>query len=101
MSQHSQYTIYILECSNGAYYTGYTTDLERRYQEHLDGTAKCKFTRSFPPQRIAASWTLTLSVSQALKLERAIKRLSRKQKLELITTPQQIIEFLDASTQVK
>ena len=35
------YFIYILECSNGSYYTGYTTDMERRYQEHLDGTADC------------------------------------------------------------
>lgn len=95
MSQHSQYTIYILECSNGAYYTGYTTDLERRYQEHLDGTAKCKFTRSFRPQRIAASWTLPLNISQALKLERAIKRLSREQKLELIAEPQNIMGFVE------
>jgi len=35
------YYVYILECKNDRYYTGYTTDLERRYQEHVEGSPKC------------------------------------------------------------
>ena len=77
------YYVYILECSNGAYYTGYTTDLERRYQEHQEGSAKCKYTRSFPPVGLAASWEVE-DVSQALKLEKQIKNLNRLKKHELI-----------------
>jgi len=87
--QHYFY-IYILECSNGAYYTGYTTDLTRRYHEHLQGTAKCKFTRSFKPQRIAQSWKINGDVSKALKIEKAIKKLNKKEKEQLILFPEKI-----------
>lgn len=74
------YYIYILECSNGAFYTGITTDLNRRYQEHLDGTNKCKYTRSFPPTRIAACWKTDANRAKALKIEQYIKRLSKLEK---------------------
>ncbi len=73
----------MLECSNGAYYTGYTTDMERRYQEHLDGTYKCKYTRSFPPVKIAACWEVN-DLSEALKFEHKIKALSREEKERLV-----------------
>ena len=77
--------LYILECKNGSYYTGYTTDLERRWREHLSGSPKCKYTRSFPPKRIAASWQFEDDeLSTVLKLEHRIKKLSKKRKLELI-----------------
>ena len=88
------YFIYILECSNGAYYTGYTTDMERRYQEHLDGSDKCKYTRSFPPLRIAACWELPVDLSMALKIERAIKSLSKEDKKHLVSKPESFREVL-------
>jgi putative endonuclease len=78
------YFVYLLECSNGNYYTGYTTDLERRYQEHVKGSAKCKYTRSFPPRRMAAHWRLDTDLSGILKIEAAIKRLSKIEKKRLI-----------------
>ncbi len=88
-----KYTVYILECSNGAYYTGYTTNLERRFQEHLEGNAKCKYTRSFPPVKVAASWCVGDELSLALKLEKQIKRLSKKQKELLIYSPENLLEL--------
>ena len=78
------YFIYILECSNGAYYTGYTTDIKRRYQEHCDGSLKCKYTRSFPPKRIAACWKIKSDLSLALKVESEIKKLPKIRKLDLV-----------------
>lgn len=81
------YFIYLLECSNGRYYTGYTTDLERRYQEHLSGSAKCKYTRSFPPRRIAAYWRIEGDLSEVLAIEAAIKRLSKSEKCQLSENP--------------
>ena len=78
------YYVYMLECSNGHYYIGYTTDIERRYQEHREGSSKCKYTRSFPPKRIVMCWTVN-SLSQALKLERYLKKLSRDEKSHLTT----------------
>tara|TARA_R110000868_G_scaffold8205_3_gene42460 strand:+ start:48924 stop:49199 length:276 start_codon:yes stop_codon:yes gene_type:complete len=76
----NKHYVYMLECTNGAYYTGYTIDLERRYQEHCEGSPKCKFTRSFPPVRLAASWVLETK-TEALQLEAKIKKMSRKEKL--------------------
>jgi len=81
------YYIYILECINNALYTGYTTDIKRRYQEHLDQSYKCKYTRSFPPRRIAACWKVMGKVSLVLKIEKAIKSLTKKEKLNLIASP--------------
>ena len=77
------YFVYILECSNGAYYTGYTNDIVRRYQEHCDGSPKCKYTRSFPPKRLAACWKINADVSLALRVEKAIKSLSKTHKMKL------------------
>lgn len=87
------YWVYILYCDNNSYYTGYTTDLQRRYQEHLAGTAKCKYTRSFKPLYIAQSWKISDDKPRALKLEKAIKTLSRTQKENLILNPEQL-DFL-------
>jgi putative endonuclease len=84
-----EYTIYMLECSNGAYYTGYTTDLLRRYQEHCEGTAKCKYTRSFPPVRIAASWDIEAELGVVLRLERLIKKMTPRAKRGLVLEPDQ------------
>lgn len=77
------YFVYILECKNNRFYTGYTTDLDARYEKHVNGTGRCKFTRSFPPIRIAASWQFATK-SEALKAEYAIKQLSRDQKQQCI-----------------
>ena len=89
------YYLYILECSNGAYYTGYTTDIERRYQEHKIGSSKCKYTRSFPPKCIAACFSLTTELSDILKLEKSIKQLSKHNKTMLVEEPTRICELLN------
>lgn len=90
------YYIYILECSNSTYYTGYTSDIKRRYQEHLKGTAKCKYTRSFPPRKIIACWEVECSLSNALKIEAAIKSLDKTNKKALIAKPNQLYQLLKA-----
>ncbi len=81
------YWVYILQCNNNAYYTGYTTDLSRRYQEHLNGSAKCKYTRSFKPLRIAQSWQVNGDKASAMQIELFIKKMIRKEKEKLIVNP--------------
>lgn len=81
------YYIYILECQNNSYYIGYTTDLERRYKEHLSGSVKCKYTRAFPPKCIAASWQLDVDLSYVLSIEAALKKLTKKEKKILVANP--------------
>ncbi len=80
----TRYYVYIILCSNNNYYTGYTIDIERRYKEHEQGTGKCRYTRSFPPVKLVANWIFE-NKSEALKTEIKIKKLSRDQKIKLIT----------------
>ena len=88
----THYYVYILQCENNSYYTGYTTNLLRRYQEHQNGTAKCKYTRSFKPIKIAQSWSTFECKSEALAIERFIKRLPKPAKMDLILNPDQLTE---------
>jgi putative endonuclease len=86
-NNYDGFWIYILECENGNYYTGYTKDLAKRYQQHVRGTANSKYTRSFKPKRIAQCWQLFDEVGMALKIERFIKGQDRKVKQSLIENP--------------
>lgn len=87
------YWVYILYCKNDTYYTGYTTNLEKRYRAHVDGIGKCKYTRSFKPLRIVKSWRILNSKSYAMKVERFIKNLSRIEKENLISHPEQLMQI--------
>ena len=88
MSKSSYFWIYILHCENNSYYTGYTTDLIKRYQSHKDGSGKCKYTRSFKPLTIAQCWVVEGDKALAMKIERQIKSLSRVMKNQLIMKPE-------------
>jgi len=83
---NKKYYVYIVECSDGTYYTGYTTDISRRVDEHNYSTKKAaKYTRSRRPVRLLYSEEHA-SVSEALKREYKIKKLSKKQKITLVNT---------------
>jgi putative endonuclease len=86
MATVKNYWVYILQCENNSFYTGYTNDLEKRFAAHLNGTAS-KYTRSFKPICIAQSWKIMGDKSLAMKLEKFIKKLSRKQKEIIIANP--------------
>lgn len=91
----SNYYIYILLCANGNYYTGYTTELLRRYQEHLNGSTKCKYTRSFKPLNIAQCWQVSGCKKTALRIEKYIKRLKKKDKEQLILYPERLLQLFE------
>ena len=73
---------YILECVDGTYYTGWTTDPERRLKQHNRGIGS-RYTRSRTPVKMVYLEPQP-DRSTAMKRERAIKRLSREQKKKLI-----------------
>lgn len=73
---------YILECSDGTFYTGWSTDPQRRLKQHNRG-AGARYTRSRAPVRLVYTEELP-DKSAALKRERAIKALSRQRKEKLI-----------------
>lgn len=78
------WTVYVLHCRDGSLYTGITNDLPKRLQVHAAGKAS-KYTRSRLPVRLAYQEPRR-SKSAALKREAAIKRLSRRAKLDLVGT---------------
>lgn len=78
------YYIYILRCENNYLYTGITTDVERRFNEHKDGKIKgAKYTKSHKPLGVEAVWEAE-NKSDASKLEYRIKQLSKQEKEDLI-----------------
>jgi putative endonuclease len=78
----TEYFVYIVRCADGSLYTGWTTDLERRLNEHNRGVAS-KYTRARLPLRLVYHEQM-LSKSDALKREFAIKKLTRAQKKKLL-----------------
>lgn len=78
------YYCYILECADGTFYTGWTTDPQRREKQHNAGTG-ARYTSTRRPVRMIYIEEQNDKIS-ALKRERAIKKLSRDQKKKLMAT---------------
>ena len=76
-----RWTIYILQCADGSFYTGITNNLEKRLKAHHDGTG-AKYTRGRGPLTVVHTETRAAK-GTALKREIAIKSLSRAEKLAL------------------
>lgn len=93
--------VYVVECSDGTLYTGYTPDVAKRIKLHNEGKG-AKYTRGRTP--VTLRYVETFSDKRtALQRERAIKGFSRAQKLRLIesshtsdSVPSQLrIEYVD------
>jgi putative endonuclease len=86
-----KWTVYILRCADETYYTGVARDPARRLSEHngQDGRG-ARYTRARQPVRMVYTETAR-GRSQAQHREAAIKKLSRAQKIRLVshggTTP--------------
>lgn len=73
---------YILKCSDGTFYTGWTTDIERRVKQHNAGQG-ARYTRIRRPVKLVYAESLP-DRAAAQKRELAIKRMPRAKKLALI-----------------
>ena len=84
------YYIYILRCDDNSLYTGITTDIKKRFEEHFFKKANCaKYTKSRNVIALEALWSAK-NRSDASKLEYSIKRLSKAEKEELVKAPQKV-----------
>jgi putative endonuclease len=77
------WTVYIIRCSDNTLYTGVTTGLERRFQEHLNHPRGAKYFNGREPLEVVYSEN-GLTRSSACQREAAIKKLSRGEKLRLV-----------------
>ena len=70
--------VYVLQCSDGKYYTGHTDNIDRRVAEHQTG-GYCDFTSRRRPVRVMWSDYFPTRI-EALEAERRIKPWSRAKK---------------------
>lgn len=79
-----KFFVYIIQCDDGSFYTGYTKNLNHRIKMHMNGKG-ARYTKSHKPRKVVFIEKYE-SRSDALKRERSIKKKSHNQKQELINT---------------
>lgn len=77
--------LYLIECEGGTLYAGITTDVARRYAQHVSGKG-ARYTRSHRPVRLVG-FQLCASKSAALKAEIALKKLPKAMKVAALLNP--------------
>ncbi len=85
--------IYVIECEDNSLYTGIAKDIRARMALHIKGTAS-KCTRSKKIKCLRALWSCP-SYSDAARLEYAFKRLTKKEKLEIVENPQLVNGYFE------
>jgi len=75
--------VYMLRCSDDTLYSGVTTDLERRVQEHNGSKKGAKYTKARQPVELVYS-QIVGDRSEAQIKEAQLRKLSRKEKLLLV-----------------
>ena len=78
------YFVYILECSDSTFYTGITTNLDRRLKEHNSSKLGAKYTKVRRPVKLIYSQEFN-NRSEASVEEARIKKLSRIEKINFIS----------------
>ncbi|PCE25085.1 hypothetical protein BWP39_11205 [Paraburkholderia acidicola] len=73
--------LYLIECADGSIYTGIATDVDARFDKHVNGTG-ARYTRSRKPLRVLASFALA-DRSSALRAEYRVKQLTATEKRAL------------------
>lgn len=81
------WSVYIILCSDGSYYTGISTDVERRFRQHQQGRG-AKYFRSRQPSRIVFVETGYCRAS-ATRRELALKKMKHAEKAHLIVAHQE------------
>jgi len=85
MSSKETYCVYVLECCDGSYYCGITTNMQQRLKQHNAGTAS-RYTRGRTPVTVLTRTPNCYSKSAALKLEHKIKKCPKHKKIEMMAS---------------
>ena len=75
--------VYILECSDGTYYTGITSNLEKRIESHQSGKNHDSYTSIRRPVKLVFYCDFT-EATKAIETEKQIKKWSKAKKEALI-----------------
>jgi len=88
-----EWSIYLLRCADGSFYTGITTDVSRRISEHQQGKRGAKYLRGRAPFELVYQRAVG-DRSVATRIEYCVKQLSRSEKENLQRLPARIDELL-------
>jgi putative endonuclease len=88
--------VYILECSDGSYYTGSTIDLERRFFQHASGVGGAAYTRRRLPVKLVFAEEYA-RVDEAYAREKQIQGWSRAKRQALIARSYESLPNLSGS----
>ena len=77
------YYVYIVQCTNDAYYCGYTKDLKQRIKQHNNSKKGAKYTSSKRPV-VLKYFEKHLTLKKALKREYKLKKLTHLEKEKLV-----------------
>jgi len=86
------YWVYILKCSDGSYYTGSTSDIEKRISEHDNGIIKGYTSKRLPVELVFSE--IFEDVYNAISAERQIKGWTRVKEEALINGDFQLLHEL-------
>ena len=78
------YYVYVIECKDGSFYTGYTKDIDTRVRLHENGRG-ARYTKMHKPHKVAYVELFDSRVT-ALRREKEIKKLTHQQKLDLVNS---------------
>ncbi len=87
------YYVYILKCSDKTYYTGVTSNLERRIAEHSNGLVKGSYTYFRRPLQLVFYCEFT-NINIAIEKEKQIKKWSKAKKEALINDKHELLPNL-------
>ncbi len=90
----SRWFVYVVQCADGSLYTGIARDVAARLAAHEAGRG-ARYTRGRGPLRLLVKRRCA-SQGDALRLELALKRLTREEKLALVATPRRLGVFARA-----
>ena len=101
MSKENTYSLYIVECADGTYYTGICTDLERRLEEHnTDDKKGAKYTKVRRPVKLVFSVSDIKNRKLASRGEFHLKKLTRSKKQLLINGDNRLLQWLGSLLEV-
>jgi putative endonuclease len=78
------YYVYVILCTDGSFYAGYTKNINTRMRLHASGKG-ARYTRMHKPQKVAYL-ELFGSRAEAMRREKELKKMTHQQKLNLIAS---------------
>ncbi len=99
MEDLKKYYIYVLRCKDSSLYTGITTDIKRRYREHMEKRG-AKYTKSRGVERVEL-YFICYGRGDASRVEYFFKHLKKEKKEELILDFLKLEEYIEKKLKIK